>query len=179
MESKKLSLFDLQRLAFDTEAELEENGGELTPEIEEALATTAEQIPQKIDAYKSYLDFLDNRAKLLDDTIKQLQAKKKAAQNAKEHIREYVASTMEAFGLDKIKGEIYTATLRNTTGYEVDEDMIKVPYYKDIEQLADKLPPFMSVEVKISKTALKQAIKEDGIIPAGVSQTTSRTLTIR
>ena len=88
MESKKLSLFDLQRLAFDTEAELEENGGELTPEIEEALATTAEQIPQKIDAYKSYIDFLDNRAKLLDDTIKQLQAKNKAAQNAKEHIRE-------------------------------------------------------------------------------------------
>ena len=56
---------------------------------------------------------------------------------------------------------------------------MKVPYYKDIEQLADKLPSFMSIEVKISKTALKQAIKEDGIIPAGVLQTTSRTLTIR
>ena len=43
MESKKLSLFDLQRLAFETEAELEENGGELTPEIEEALATSEDR----------------------------------------------------------------------------------------------------------------------------------------
>ena len=33
----RLSLFDLQKLYFDTEEELESNGGELTPEIEAAL----------------------------------------------------------------------------------------------------------------------------------------------
>lgn len=37
MEQKKTSLYDLQALAFRTEIELEENGGELTPEIERLL----------------------------------------------------------------------------------------------------------------------------------------------
>lgn len=66
----RLSLFDLQKLYFDMEEELESNGGELTPEIEAALETTREMIPRKIDSYKGYLDFLDARVGLLDETIK-------------------------------------------------------------------------------------------------------------
>ena len=175
----RLSLFDLQKLYFDTEEELESNGGELTPEIEAALETTREMIPRKIDSYKGYLDFLDARVGLLDETIKQLQAKKKAAKNAKESIRSYVADTMQAFGLDRIKGDIYTATLRKSKSIEVDEDLMLAPYARHIQQLESKLPDYLTVEIKVSKTALKEAIKAEGVMPAGVAESESLSLTIR
>lgn len=176
---KKLSLFDLQKLYFETEEELENNGGELTPEIEEALETTKEMIPRKIDGYKGYMDFLDARVDLLDETIKKLQAKKKAAKNAKESIRRYVADTMQAFGIDKISGDIYTASLRRSKGIEVDEDLLLAPYAADINELSSRLPEYLTVDIKVSKTALKEAIKAEGLLPAGVSETETTSLTIR
>lgn len=174
-----MSLYDLQALAFQTELELEESGGELTPEIEQALATTETEIPRKIDAYKGYLDFLDARKDQLDQTIKSLQAKKKAVENANKRIREYVKTTMSAFGLTKIKGDVYTATLTKKDGIEVNEEEVLEPFRSKMMKFSEGLPDYISVELKISKKGISDFTKGNDIMPAGVTRTTSDTLTIR
>ncbi len=176
MEQKRTSLYDLQALAFRTELELEENGGELTPEIEEALATTESQIPAKVDAYKGYLDFLDGRVELLKAAIQEMQRKKKAVENAKERVKDYVKQTMLSFGLDKIKGEVYTASLRETKSLKV-EDGTLIGFIA--EKMKMDLPSWIDVEFKVNKTELSRFIKENGITPNGVSEERGTALTIR
>lgn len=178
-ESQRLSLYDLQALAFRTELELEESGGELTPEIEQALATTEAEIPRKIDAYKGYLDFLAARAEQLAQTIKTLQAKKKAAENATKRVREYVKDTMTTFGLKKIKGDVYTATLTEKKGIDVNEDEVLAPYKDRALAFSESLPPYISVELKISKTGISDVTKDNDVLPAGITRTKSDLLTIR
>lgn len=176
---EKLSLFDLQKLAMDTEMELEENGGELTPEIEQALATTQEQIPQKIDGYKGYLDFLDAREKMLDELVKDIQRRKKAVKNAKENLKQHLMFTMNAFGMKKIKGNVYTATISRLKGMECDDDTILSPYRRDIEGLSRTLPSYVTIEAKVSRTELKNVVKTEGVLPLGVVETEKESLTIR
>jgi len=173
------SLYDLQALAFKTECELEENGGELTEEIQQALSTTEEQIPAKIDAYKGYLDFLKGRQAELDETIKAIQAKKKAAANAEKSVREFIKFTMKAFGLDKIKGEIYTASLRTAPSVEVDEDLALMLYREKVLKALEWLPDWVKVEIKVDKTIAKKSAKDMEILPAGFSRGETDTLTIR
>ncbi len=176
MEQKRTSLYDLQALAFRTELELEENGGELTPEIEEALATTESQIPAKVDAYKGYLDFLDGRVELLKAAIQEMQRKKKAVENAKERVKDYVKQTMLSFGLDKIKGEVYTASLRETKSLKVEAGTL-IGFIA--EKMKMDLPSWIDVEFKVNKTELSRFIKENGITPNGVSEERGTALTIR
>lgn len=177
--TKSMSLYDLQALAFRTELELEDSGGELTPEIEQALATTEVEIPRKVDAYKGYLDFLKARADQLQQTIKSLQSKKKAVENAGERVRKYVKDTMCAFGLRKIKGDVYTATLTERDGIEVNEEEILAPYREKVMRLSEALPDYVSVELKVSKTGIAEAIKGNDVLPLGITRTTTDTLTIR
>ena len=177
--TKSMSLYDLQALAFRTELELEDSGGELTPEIEQALATTEVEIPRKVDAYKGYLDFLEARADQLQQTIKSLQNKKKAVENANKRVREYVKLTMGAFGLRKIKGDVYTATLTERDGIEVNEEEILAPYREKAMRLSEELPDYVSVELKVSKTGVAEAIKGNDVLPLGITRTKTDTLTIR
>lgn len=179
MEEKKMSLWDLQRLAADTIAELEDNGGELTPEIEQALATTEEQIPAKIDGYKGFLDYLASQEGMIDGMIKDLQRKKKAVQNAQKNVKENLKNVMQCFGLTKIKGDVYTASIRTAATTEVDEDALLQPYRFDMERASAKLPPYVTVELKVSKTELNNLLKEGYPMPSGVTNGETVILNIR
>ena len=53
------------------------------------------------------------------------------------------------------------------------------PYARHIQQLESRLPDYLTVEIKVSKTALKEAIKAEGVMPAGVAESESLSLTIR
>ena len=50
-----MNLFQLTAEQSRIEDLLEQNGGEITPEIEEALTLTAEQLPRKVDGYGALL----------------------------------------------------------------------------------------------------------------------------
>ena len=105
-----------------------------------------------------------------------MQKKKRAVENAKEKVRDYVKQTMLSFGLDKIKGEVYTASLRETKSLKVEDSALNG--FID-EKMKMDLPSWIDVEFKINKTELARFIKENGITPNGVSEETGTALTIR
>ena len=70
-------------------------------------------------------------------------------------------------------------TLSTTTATEVDEEALLVPYFWKIQKLQEELPKWLTVELKVSKTDLKEAYKDKEYTPAGVRFVKSTTLRIK
>ena len=86
---------------------------------------------------------------------------------------------MTTFGLKKIKGDVYTATLTEKKGIDVNEDEVLAPYKDRALAFSESLPPYISVELKISKTGISDVTKDNDVLPAGITRTKSDVLTIR
>ncbi len=181
MVSNKMTLFALTEQMADIEAMLEETGGELTPELEAQWAETRESLVKKVDNY----NVLVQKLKAYSDNIKAEQDRlaklKKTADNSLKRIKEHIKDTMEQFGLKSIDGNYCKMYLSSSTTTEVDEEVVLAPYVPAIEALSAKLPPYITIEAKISKTAAKEATKElpDGVNLPGVTFTKDTSLTIK
>lgn len=131
--------------------QLEELGGEITPELEQALAITEGQFAAKAEDYgKAILNLraMAVAAKAEKDRLATLQ---KFYENAQKRLADALSSAMQVFGHDKVENGTLRLSLRRTTATEVD-DIDQVPQFFKTEK----------VEVVADKTAIKKAI-QDGI----------------
>ena len=173
------TLFQLSQEMMAIEDALWESGGELTPELEQAMAENAESMAKKVDGYNAVIRSLAYKADVLDAEIKRLTALKKVAENAQKRIKEHVLDTMNAFGIDKLEGAYCKISKSKSTKTEVDEPTLLLAYMPMMQGVNESLPPYLSAEIKVSKTALKDYIKEEGITPAGVEFVENWSLRIR
>lgn len=173
------TLFQLSNEMRMLEDALWESGGELTPEIEQALAENAESIAKKVDGYNAVLRSFAYKSDVLDAEIKRLTALKKTAENAQKRIREHVVDIMNAFDIDKLDGAYCKISKTKSTKTEVNEELLLSGVQFAIDSVAKTMPPYVTLETKVSKTALKDFIKETGITPAGVEFVDSYSLRIK
>ena len=82
------SLYELQGTMLEIEQVLEDNGGELTEELEVLLNDTEMSIKQKCDGYRAVMAKFASRAEIADKEIKRLQEIKKTAKNAEKRLKE-------------------------------------------------------------------------------------------
>ena len=68
-------------------------------------------------------------------------------------------------------------TLTTSTATEVDEETVLAPYRSRLAKL--DLPDWITADLKVSKTALKDAFKDKDVTPAGVSFVENQSLRIR
>lgn len=121
IEEDLLSIFD----------EIEELGGELTPELEEKLAITQEQFNDKIESYTNYIKSLKTDM----DAIKVEQKRLKDVYERKEKtlnkINETVVKAIEEFGETKKTGVKYIdfgtgyVSIRTTIAVDDNEQLVK------------------------------------------------------
>lgn len=127
-------------------AMLEETGGELTPELEEALAINEENFMQKSSDY----GFAILRYKAFVDQIKaekaRLDAIKKTCENAIERMEERLVAAMQQMDRPKVETALMKLSLRKSERVVIDNENA-VP--------AD----CKTVKVEISKSSLKAHIK--------------------
>ena len=173
------TLFQLSNEMRMIEDALWESGGELTPELEQAMAENAESMAKKVDGYNAVIRSLGSKHDVLDAEIKRLTALKKVAENAQKRIKEHMLDTMNAFGIDKLEGAYCKVGKSRSTKTEVNEEMLLASYQAVINELMETLPPYLSVEIKVNKTALKDYIKAEGVTPAGVEFVENWSLRIR
>lgn len=159
------------------ESLLEDNGGELTPDIEALWQETGESLTKKVDNYNALIIKLKNYSSNLDAEIKRLQGLKKTADNSLKNIKEHIKSVMEQFGIDKLEGAYCKISLASSTSTEVDEETVLAPYLSRIANL--NLPEWITADLKVSKTALKDAFKDKDVTPAGVSFVKNKSLRIK
>lgn len=137
------SLYEITGQALEIYSELEESGGELTPEMEEALVITQTEMQSKGVAYleviKDRTAFVGN----IDAEIKRLQVMKKANTSLINRLKSNLLDAVNAFG--DIELGLTTITTRKSKAVEV-EDINSLPNeYKTI---------------KVTEAADKKAIKE-------------------
>ena len=173
------TLFQLTADMAAIEDQLYENGGEITPEIENLLVATEEALTAKADGYNMLLRKLKAEETTCDTEAKYWAGKKKVVQNAQKRIREHINDVMTFGGITKIEGEHCKISRRETQSLEVNEEIMLAGMLDRINEFVSTMPEFVKVDVSISKTALKEWIEREGIIPVGVSQVTNSSITIR
>ena len=163
------TLYQLTGQMAAIEDALQENGGELTPELEEIWAETAESLPMKVDGYNQVITNLTAYSKNLDEEIKRLQALKKTADNSLARLKAHIKDVMVANGFSKLEGAYCKMSLSSSTSTVLDEELLLQPYYGKIQHLKDDLPAWLDIEPKISKSIIKDTYKDKDVTPAGVS----------
>lgn len=132
-----------------------ESGGALTPEIEQALAVSAEQLSDKADAYNSIMErfkglsaHYEARAEFYDKISVQ-------CNSVVERLRKNILFAMKALNTSEITGQDvrFTATKSSGSLKITDKEMVPVEFKEEI----------VSTEIKTDE--LKSAIKSGQNVP--------------
>lgn len=144
---------------------LEESGGELTPEIEEALMLNAENFEIKADGYIESISRYKALAEAADVRIKEMQRIKKTSENIEKRLKERLLQAMMVMGVDKMEIGLRKLSIRNTSAVNItDEAHIPAEY--------------IIIEPKYDKTRIKDALKSGDVIP-GAELVTNKSIQIR
>ena len=177
---EKRTLFELTSEARAIEDALIENGGELTPELEIAMTDNREALVAKVESYGMFYRKFKYTASMVAEEIKRLQTMKKTAENAEKRLKERLEYNMRANDMTILEGGTTRVSFaKNPPTIEVDEEAMVAPYLFLIEELTASLPPYIKVDVKVSKDAIKQMYKETGIMPAGAEQVQTESIRIK
>jgi hypothetical protein len=141
-------------------AMLEENGGEITPEIEEALAVNETNFVQKAESYGYAILHYKAVVAAVKAEKDRLDAIKKTAENAIARMEERIVAAMQQFDRPKVEADTLKLSLRRSERVVVDDEA-KVP--------AD----CKTIKVEVSKTELKRHLKAGEDCGAHIEENTS------
>lgn len=161
----KQSLYNITEDQRLINAMLEETGGELTPEIEEAMMITEENFISKAEAYGATISEYDAQAEACAQEIKRLQAFKKTCENVSKRMKERISDAMMTFDKDKVTAGTFRFSFRKSTAVVVEnEELIPEEYFR--------------TERTICRKELMYALKAGEVI-AGAMIETRQTLQMR
>lgn len=161
----KQSLYNITEDQRLINAMLEETGGELTPEIEEAMIITEENFISKAEAYGATISEYDAQAEACAQEIKRLQAFKKTCENVSKRMKERISDAMMTFDKDKVTAGTFRFSFRKSTAVVVEnEELIPEEYFH--------------TERTICRKELMDALKAGEVI-AGAMIETRQTLQMR
>jgi hypothetical protein len=144
----KLSLYEIEKSQLELVEQLVENGGELTPEIEQALQMNADNLTTKGVNYGFIIKQLDAETNIINAEIDRLQDLKKSRTKVIEKLKNNLSVAMQVFGVDKIESPVLKISFRAYESVEID----------DVKSIPAK---FMVTKTTTQpdKTAIKSAIK--------------------
>ena len=161
----KQSLYNITEDQRLINAMLEETGGELTPEIEEAMMITEENFISKAEAYGATISEYDAQAEACAQEIKRLQAFKKTCENVSKRMKERISDAMITFDMDKVTAGTFRFSFRKSKAVVVEnEELIPEEYFH--------------TERTICRKELMDALKAGEVI-AGAMIETRQTLQMR
>jgi len=163
----RISIYQIEQSYNQLAEELIENGGELTPELEQSLAITEEQLQNKSVAYSFVIKEMDADIDIIDAEIKRLQAAKKQREKASEYLKDRIKNAMDLFSIYEIKTPLVKINFRKSETVEVENVNALPAAYKVVK-----------VTEQADKVAIKAALK-DGVDVAGCSIATHRNLQIK
>jgi hypothetical protein len=106
------------------------NGGEVTPEQETALAINKESLEVKAVKYGYVKKQLEDDLDIIDKEIKRLEALKKPKQTLIAKLEDTVDKAMRLYGINEIKMQNLTINFRASTATEIENEAIIPAKYK-------------------------------------------------
>lgn len=174
-----LTLYQLTEEEQAIEAALIDNGGELTPELEAAMAANSAALTKKVDSYGALVRKFAATSDICKGEIARIQGIKATCDKSVKRLKDFVAQTMDAFDLKTMEGDLTKVTLITSKATEVDEEKVLAPYAALIAALQEKLPDYIQIKATVSKTALKERFAGSDVAPEGVTFTENKTIRIK
>ena len=104
--------------------ELIESGGNLTPELETALAINKAELENKARNYGFVVKSLENDVTAIDEEIKRLNALKLSRNKSIDVLKETVKNAMQLYGIEEIKTSTLKLSFRKSESVEVDPSLL-------------------------------------------------------
>ena len=136
---------------------LVENGGELTPELEQALQINQKDLYRKSESYAYAIKELDGEIDIIKSEIERLQTLITKRDKSISRMKETVLKAMELYEIDKIETPMIKISVRKSEVVEVINENQIEPIFK-VEK----------VTTTISKSAIKEAIKSGASIDGAI-----------
>jgi hypothetical protein len=133
---------------------LTENEGELTPELETALAINKDELQAKGISYAFVIKTIESEIDIIDAEIKRLQGLKKVRVNATDRLKDTLTKAMELYEIDELKTPIIKINFRKSESVEITDQTQLPPEYIMVKM--EKVP--MKIEIK-------KALKEGTEVP--------------
>lgn len=142
------SLFVIQNEMQLVVNQLVENGGELTPELEQALQITESQLKEKAKNYGAVIRSMDYEKTIIDAEIKRLQDLKTIRTKSIDRLKNSLSEAMQQFEMEKIETATMKISFRSSQSIEIlDEAEISKKYKTQV------------ITTKVDKMQIKKDIK--------------------
>jgi hypothetical protein len=148
-------------------AEVINNDGEITPELETALNINKEQLQSKAVDYCYVIKQLDYDCEQIDNEIARLNKLKKVRSNLTDRLKNTVSSAMQLYDVEKIETPLIKLSFRNSESVEITN-----------EQQLDACFIVTKTVTTPDKKAIKDAIKS-GVLVCGATISYNKNLQIR
>jgi hypothetical protein len=135
------NIYNITTEFLQLEAQLIENGGELTPEIEQTLIINKDELQHKSIQYGYVIKSLSDNVDAIDAEIKRLQGIKKVNENAIDRLKDTLSSAMQLFGIPELKTPTLKINFRKSEQVVVNDVNALPSDYKTIKvtEQADKI----------------------------------------
>ena len=148
-------------------AEVINNEGEITSELETALTINKEQLQSKAVDYCYVIKQLDYDCEQIDNEIARLNKLKKVRANLTDRLKNTVSSAMQLFDVEKIETPLIKLSFRNSESVEITN-----------EQQLDACFLVTKTVTTPDKKAIKDAIKS-GVFVEGATISYNKNLQIK
>ena len=130
-----------------------ENGGEITPDVENALMIKQDELRTKSISYANVIRAMEYETKTIDAEIKRLQDLKRVRTNTVDRLKTALSTSMHVCGLELIEDATTKINFRKSTSLEI-IDETKVPNEFKTQVIT----------TKVDKNAIKAKIKQGDTI---------------
>ena len=138
------NLFNIDAELYEVYNEIENNGGEMTPELEATLEITEAERLTKGEGYVYVIKQLRSQSDMIKSEIKRLQEIEKRYQNSADKLADTLLQSVVAHG--QIKTALVTISSRKSKAVSItDESLLGAE--------------FMRIKTEPNKTAIKEAIE--------------------
>jgi hypothetical protein len=134
-----------------------EAGGEITPELETALAINKEQLQNKGINYAYVIKSLENDISSIDEEIKRLNALKSSRTKTNDLLKATIKQAMQLYGIEEIKTPTLKINFRKSESVECDDLSILDPNF-----ITEK------IVTSADKIKIKEAIKKGEAVTGAV-----------
>lgn len=119
-----MNIYQIEQEFLIISNEIIESGGEITPEIETALAINKDQLQNKGINYGYVIKSLESDVTNIDEEIKRLNALKSSRVKTTELLKNTIKQAMQMYGIEEIKTATLKINFRKSESVEVDADVV-------------------------------------------------------
>lgn len=126
------SIYNIQQELLDIFNQIEENEGEITPELEEQLRISKDEFKDKIQSYTNVIHQLEYDLGAIKDEKARLDTIKKSKEKTIERLKQIMVEAIQRFGNTSKSGTKFIdygtgkVSLRKSESIELEDDKLKV-----------------------------------------------------